>query len=171
MIDGTDHCCSSSWYENVMSSISCLQVPGCDSAMFIRSQGNQLTVKTIVQELGSSLEIPARALLDSGCTGCTINQSFIDRHQMHMTKLDNPQTVYNADGTENINGKITMTVRLKVRIGEHYREIINFAVTVIKGHDIFLGYDWLMEHNPEVDWKNAILTLNRCPEGCSALQM
>jgi len=70
--------------------------------MFIRSQGNQLTVKTIVQELGSSLEIPARALLDSGCT---IDQSFVDRHQMHTTKLDNPQTVYNADRTENINGR------------------------------------------------------------------
>jgi len=64
-----------------------------------------------------------------------------------------------------------MTVRLKVRIGERHREIINFAVTIIKGHDIFLGYDWLMEHNPEVDWKNGILTLNRCLEDCDALRM
>jgi len=28
-----------------------------------------------------------------------------------------------------------------------------------------------MEHNPEVDWKNGILTLNRCPGDCDMLRM
>jgi len=32
-------------------------------------------------------------------------------------------------------------------------EEMDFGITKLDGHDIFLGYDWLMEHNPEINWK------------------
>ena len=33
--------------------------------------------------------------------------------------------------------------------------------------DIFLGYDWLVKHNPEINWKNRMITFTRCPESCT----
>ena len=40
---------------------------------------------------------------------------------------------------------------LEVEINEH-KEQINTAVIDPNGTDMFLGYDWLVKHNPEVDW-------------------
>ena len=31
---------------------------------------------------------------------------------------------------------------------------------------MFLGYDWLVKHNPEVNWKNGTIKFIRCPESC-----
>ena len=32
--------------------------------------------------------------------------------------------------------------------------------------DMFLGYDWLVKHNPEVDWNKGIIKFTRCPRTC-----
>jgi hypothetical protein len=53
-----------------------------------------------------------------------------------------------------------------MRIGQRHKERIRFAITSISGHDIFIGYDWLMQHNPDVNWKEGILSMTRCPKGC-----
>ena len=29
---------------------------------------------------------------------------------------------------------------------------------------MFLGHDWLVKHNPEVNWKNRMIKFTRCPE-------
>jgi len=42
-------------------------------------------------------------------------------------------------------------VPLEVEINEH-KEKINTAVTDLNGMDMFLGYNWLVKHNPEVNW-------------------
>ena len=33
--------------------------------------------------------------------------------------------------------------------------------------DMFLGYDWLVKHNPEVNWKNSTIRFTRCLEQCT----
>jgi len=32
--------------------------------------------------------------------------------------------------------------------------------------DLFSGHNWLVEHNPEVDWKEGITWFSRCPGHC-----
>ena len=34
----------------------------------------------------------------------------------------------------------------------------------LNGTDIFLGYDWLVKHNLEVNWKDRKIQFTRCPE-------
>jgi len=34
-------------------------------------------------------------------------------------------------------------------------------VTDLNGTDMFLGYDWLIKHNPEVNWKNRTIKFTR----------
>ena len=32
--------------------------------------------------------------------------------------------------------------------------------------DMFLGYDWLVKYNPEVDWNKRTMQFIRCPRIC-----
>ena len=36
----------------------------------------------------------------------------------------------------------------------------------LNGMDIFMEYDWLVKHNPEINWKNRTIKFMRCPESC-----
>jgi len=31
---------------------------------------------------------------------------------------------------------------------------------------MFLGHNWLVKHNPEVNWKNGTIKFTRCPGSC-----
>ena len=56
--------------------------------------------------------------------------------------------VFNTDGTK--NGEITRVASLEVKINE-YKEQLEAVVTDLNGMDMFLGHDWLVKHNPEVN--------------------
>ena len=58
----------------------------------------------------------------------------------------------NANGTTNAGGKITEMVKIKMKIQEH-EEIFELAVTDIGRRDIFIRHDWLIYHNPEMEWQ------------------
>src|ERR1700676_1398841 len=151
--------------------ISCLQAPGKKELIFVRGEGNQLTINTVITDLATEKTIPARALLDSGCTGCTIDRTFVNKHKLVTIELEHPIRVLNADGTDNKDGQITEMVEVRMRIGQRHEENIQLAVTFLHGHDIFLGYDWLKQHNPEVDWEHKNIKLSRCPEYCQSMKL
>ena len=41
------------------------------------------------------------------------------------------------------------------------------AVTDLDGTDMFLGHNWLVKHNPEVNWKNSTIKFTRYPSNCT----
>ena len=56
-------------------------------------------------------------------------------------------------------------VPLEINLNGHIEQI-NAVVSEIKETDLFLGHDWLVEHNPEVDWKEGVIRFTRCPGYC-----
>ena len=40
------------------------------------------------------------------------------------------------------------------------------AVTDLNRTDMFLGHNWLIKHNPEVNWKKRTIKFMRCPGSC-----
>jgi len=66
--------------------------------------------------------------------------------------------VYNVDRTKNRD--ITRITPLKVKINGH-KEHIEIAVMNLNRMDIFLGHDWLVKHNPEVNWKEGKIWFTR----------
>ena len=72
--------------------------------------------------------------------------------------MDRSFKVFNADGTK--NGEVTQFVPLEVEINRH-KEQINVVVTNLNGTDMFLGYDWLVKYNPEVDWSKETMQFTR----------
>ena len=54
-----------------------------------------------------------------------------------------------------------MFVPLELEINGHTK-IIDIAVTDLNSTDIFLGYDWLVKHNPKFNWVKEIIQFTRC---------
>jgi len=52
-----------------------------------------------------------------------------------------------------------------VEINKH-KEQIDIAVMDLNSTDMFPGYDWLVKHNPEVDWNKEIIQFTRYPRTC-----
>ena len=71
--------------------------------------------------------------------------------------------VYNTDGTK--NEEVTRIAPLEVEINRH-KEYIKTVVTDLNSMDMFLGHDWLVKHNPEVNWKDGRIKFTRCPGLC-----
>jgi len=69
--------------------------------------------------------------------------------------------VFNTNRTK--NGEVTRFVPLEVEINRH-KEQINAVVIDLNGMDMFLGYNWLVKHNMEVNWSTETIQFTRCPK-------
>ncbi|CAK5279192.1 unnamed protein product [Mycena citricolor] len=104
-----------------------------------------------------------KALLDSGCSTCCIDTDYTRAERLDIQELPQPIMARNANNTKNASGRITHYVDLRMRIGPH-KETPPFLLTCLGKARIFIGLDWLMEHNPEVDWREQTMKFSQCPE-------
>ena len=108
-------------------------------------------------------ELQLQVLVDSECTYTGINQQLVKEERIRMEPMDRSFEVFNADGTK--NGEVTRFALLEVEIDRH-KEQMDAAVMDLNGTDMFLGYDWLVKHNSEVDWNKGTMKFTRCPRMC-----
>ena len=85
-------------------------------------------------------------------------------NRIQTKKIDFSFKVFNADETK--NGEVTKVAPLEIKINGH-KETLKAAVTDLDGMDIFLGHNWLVKHNQEVNWKNGTNKFTRCPGNCT----
>jgi hypothetical protein len=67
-------------------------------------------------------------------------------------ELARPVTVHNVDGTENKQGKITHYCWLRIVKGEKHM-LQRFYITALGKDRIILGYPFLYDFNPKINWK------------------
>ena len=67
-------------------------------------------------------------------------------------KLETPLQAYNVDGTENKRGTIKTYVSLELEINGR-KTNTDLLVTGLGKERIILGFPWLNEHNPDINWK------------------
>ena len=118
----------------------------------------QAQVKT---KNGKNLKV--KALVDSRCIHTEIDEQLVKDKRIQTKKIDFSFEVFNADGTK--NGEVTKVVPLEVEINGH-KETLEAAVMDLDRMDMFLGHDWLVKHNPEVNWKNGTIKFTRCLGNC-----
>jgi len=111
---------------------------------------------------GRKLEV--KALVDSGCTHTGIDEQLVKNKRIQTKSIDFSFEVFNADGTK--NGEVTKVVPLEIEINGH-KETLEAAVMDLDRMDMFLGYDWLVKHNLEVNWRNRTIKFTRCPGNCT----
>ena len=71
--------------------------------------------------------------------------------------------VYNTDRTK--NEEVTRVVPLEVEVNRH-KKYLEAVVTDLNSTDIFLGHNWLIKHNLEVNWKDSKIKFTRCLGSC-----
>ena len=93
------------------------------------------------------------ALIDSRAGGKFIDQNYVKESGFSLENLEEPLMARNVDGTENKRGKITKYVNLSVTIHGRMKNI-KMLVTGLGKQKIILGFPWLNDENPDINWKN-----------------
>jgi len=103
----------------------------------------QANIKT---KNGKKLEV--KTLVDSGCTHTEIDKQLVKDKKIPTKPINFSFEVFNTDGTK--NGEVTKVALLEIKIDGHIEQL-EAVVTDLDGTDMFLGHDWLVKHNPEVN--------------------
>jgi hypothetical protein len=128
--------------------------------------GNAPSIELKVNLEGKRKTATALAVVDSGAMGNLISKKPVKRHHIPELELPQKMDLINANGTRSIIDtriKVNMTIGQQ---GHNHKEQISFFVRDIGTHNILLGTDWLIKHNPTIDWNRYTLTMNCCPKTC-----
>ena len=63
------------------------------------------------------------------------------------------------------NREMTKVAPLKIEVNGH-KETLEAVVMDLNRMDMFLGYDWLVKHNLEINWKNGTIRFTRYLGSC-----
>ena len=119
----------------------------------------QANVKT---KNGKKLKV--KALVDSEYTHTEIDEQLVKDKRIQTKPINFSFEVFNTDRIK--NGEVTKVASLEMEINRH-KETLEAAVMDLDGTDMFLGHDWLVKHNPEVNWKNRTIKFMRCLGNCT----
>ena len=131
----------------------------CQSSKRKKKLNVQANIKT---KNGKKLKV--KALVDSGYTHTGIDKQLVKDKRIQTKPINFSFEVFNANGTK--NGEITKVAPLEVEINRH-KETLEAIVTDLDGTDMFLGHNWLVKHNLEVNWKNSTVKFTKCPGNCT----
>jgi Reverse transcriptase (RNA-dependent DNA polymerase) len=80
-----------------------------------------------------------------------VNRNLVECLRLGTRPLECPIKLRNIDGTFNTTGKITHYIDLMMcRADKKVKE--RFYITGLSGIELILGYPWLRDFNPQVDW-------------------
>lgn len=98
-------------------------------------------------------------MIDSGAGGNFIDQNYARTLGLPLLPLPSPIRVHNVDGTLNKKGTVTKYVETHINLGKR-KDPIRLNVTGLGNQKVILGYPWLKESNPVIDWKQGEVRWN-----------
>ena len=116
-------------------------------------QSNSISLPITI-EIRENETVETLGLIDIGAGGQFIDQEYVEEMKLKTSLLEKPHLARNVDGTKNKQGKITSFVKLKLDINGKKIET-RLLVTGLGKQRIILGFPWLNEHNPEINWKTS----------------
>jgi predicted aspartyl protease len=102
-------------------------------------------------EIESTDTTVKQALIDCGATGCFIDIEWAKLNNIPTHPLTRPIPVYNVNGTANNASAITDIADV-ILCYENHSEHTQLAVTCLGKQSLILGYNWLRNHKPEINW-------------------
>ena len=73
--------------------------------------------------------------------------------------------VFNVDGSSNEAGQISEVINVLLHYKTHSERML-LAVSGLGKQSLILGYNWLKDHNPKIDWEKEKVKMTRCPLRC-----
>jgi len=106
-----------------------------------------------------------KALLDSRATGSFIDRNFVQSKEINTRTLFRNIPVFNVDRSPNEARQISEVVDVLLRYKTHSKRML-LAVSRLGKQSLILGYNWLKDHNPKIDWEKGEVEMTRCPLRC-----
>jgi len=106
-----------------------------------------------------------KALLDSRATGSFIDRDFVHSKGINTQTLSCNIPVFNVDGSPNKARQISEVIDVLLCYKTHSERML-LAISGLGKQSLILGYNWLKDHNPKVDWKKGEVEITRCPLWC-----
>ena len=121
--------------------------------MYIR-QISVINMKVPFRSLSKQAE--ETVLIDSGATENFLDKATWERMGIGRHETVKPITVYNVDGTENSQGKITHYCWLRI-FYTGKQKLQRFYIASLGKESIILGYPFLYVFNPTINWQQGKL--------------
>jgi hypothetical protein len=102
--------------------------------------------------------------------GCFIDIKWAKLNNVLTHPLTKPIPVYNVNDTANDAGAITDIADVILRY-ENHSEHTQLAITCLGKQSLILGYNWLQNHNPEINWQTKDVKMSHCPIQCSTCRV
>jgi len=125
-------------------------------------QGTSLLLPVEIGTTDTSKLYSVKALLDCGATRSFIDRDFVCSKEMNTRTLSRNIPVFNIDGFPNEAGQIFEVVDVVLQYKTHSERML-LAVSGLGKQNLILGYDWLKDHNPKIDWEKGEVKMTRCP--------
>jgi predicted aspartyl protease len=129
-----------------------------------------LLVNVEIESTDTAVKQCTQALIDCGATGCFIDIEWAQLNNIPTRPLSKLILVYNVDGTANDAGAIT-DIASVILCYENHSERTQLAITCLGKQSLILGYNWLQNHNPEINWQTKNVKMSHCPLQCSTCRV
>ena len=106
---------------------------------------NKLSISIRIEDT-EERSIETLRLIDSGAGGKFNNQNYAKRMGFKTHKLEKPLQAYNMDGTKNKQGMLNLEINGR-------KITMELLITGLGKERIILGFPWLQEQNPDINWK------------------
>jgi len=148
------------------------RLPKLLSISALDARGTSLLLLVEIGTTDTSELHSVKALMDSGATGSFIDRDFVRSKGINTRTLSRNIPVFNVDSFPNEAGQISEVIDVLLCYKTHSERML-LAVSRLGKQSLILGYNWLKDHNPKVDWEKEEIKMTCCPlrcEGGHALQ-
>uniref|UniRef100_A0A8C5LL57 Uncharacterized protein n=1 Tax=Leptobrachium leishanense TaxID=445787 RepID=A0A8C5LL57_9ANUR len=129
------------------------QVIGSLYASFVNNEKKKSRILVPISLTWDKVHIKTEAFLDSGASGNFMDKQFAAKCLIPLVLKDRPLMVEAIDGNPLSCPHITHdTVSVCMKTGVLHHENICFQIIESPSCPVVLGFPWLAEHNPVIDW-------------------
>jgi len=129
------------------------------------TRGTFLLLSVEIRTTNMSELHSVKALLDCRATRSLINRDFVYSKGMNTWTLSHNIPVFNINSSPNEAGQISEVVDVVLYYKTHSKRML-LAVSGLGKQNLILGYNWLKDHNPKIDWEKGEVEMTRCSLCC-----
>jgi dUTP pyrophosphatase len=96
-----------------------------------------------------------KCLVDSGAGDCYLSENLVKKIGLRTTPLKTAKRVKVADGFTHIVQDACPALPISFK---DFQDEIDAKVIPLRGTDVILGMTWLQKNNPQIDWRDHVLT-------------